>query len=80
MSKEKYVAAPPFDIFLTQTEGVLWLESAETLEGAKARIQELAARSPGEYLLLNQVTGNKLTIKPSATYGAPDLNGLRFSI
>jgi hypothetical protein len=41
-------------IFRIETEGVLWLESAATLEGA--------VRSPGEYLLLNQVTGNKLTI------------------
>jgi hypothetical protein len=66
MSNQKYAPLPPFDIFLTEIEGVLWLESAETLEGAKARVQELAVRSPGEYLLLNQVTGNQLLIKADA--------------
>jgi hypothetical protein len=48
----------PFDTFQRETSGkVLWLESTVTLEDAKARVQELAARSRGEYLLLNQHTG-----------------------
>jgi hypothetical protein len=52
-----------FDIFRIETNGgVLWIESAATLENAKARVQELGMRSPGEYLLLNQETGNKLVI------------------
>ena len=53
----------PFDIFQAETDGcVLWLESAATLEQAKARVQELAVNAPGEYLLLNQETGSKLVI------------------
>jgi len=80
MSNQKNAPTPPFDIFRTETMGVLWLESAATLEDAKARVQELAVRSPGEYLLLNQVTGNKLTIKLDVVDGAPGLNSLRYSI
>jgi hypothetical protein len=55
---------PPFDIFRTEASGThLWLESARNLEDAKARIRELGADSPGEYLILSQKTGNKLVIK-----------------
>ena len=37
----------PFDIFQTETGGsVRWLEAAETLEAAKARVQELALLTP----------------------------------
>jgi len=42
------------DIFRLETCGVLWLESAATLEHAKTRVRELAARAPGEYLVLDQ--------------------------
>lgn len=62
MSDQNYAPTPPFDIFRTQAQGVLWLESAATLEGAKARVQELAVHGPGEYLLLNQITGKTITI------------------
>jgi hypothetical protein len=52
------------DIFRVETSGVLWVESAATMADAKARIQELAARSQAEYVLLDQKTGDKLVIKP----------------
>jgi hypothetical protein len=54
----------PFDIFQLDRAGVRWLESADTLDLAKIRIHELAEGSPGEYLLLDHKTGNKLVIKP----------------
>jgi hypothetical protein len=53
----------PIDIFAVEPEGVNWLGSAETLEDAKARVQELARRAPGEFVLLNQLTGKKLIVK-----------------
>jgi hypothetical protein len=70
MSASKYQPLPPFDIFRTDPEGVLWIRSAATLESAKECVQQLAMRSPGEYLLLNQVTGDKLTIKPHVVASA----------
>jgi len=54
----------PFDIFQVDRAGVRWLESADSLDHAKTRIHELAVGSPGEYLLLDHKTGNKLVIKP----------------
>jgi hypothetical protein len=49
----------PIDIFRIEHLGVRWLESAATLEDAKARIQQFAERHSGQYLVVNQLTGNK---------------------
>jgi hypothetical protein len=56
-------AHTPIDIFRVDPKGVLWLESLGSVDEAKARIQLLAAQDPGEYVVLNQTTGTKLTIK-----------------
>jgi hypothetical protein len=65
-----------FDIFRTETNGgVLWIESAATLQDARARVQELGMRSPGEYLLLNQETGNKLVVRLDGVSGVRPLIG-----
>jgi hypothetical protein len=45
------------DVFRMENGGVLWLESAATIESAKARVQEL--HSPGQYLVVDQKTGDK---------------------
>ncbi len=55
----------PFDIFRVETKGVLWVESAQTLDHAKSRVEELAKCAPGEYLLLNHTSGEKVIIKAS---------------
>jgi hypothetical protein len=66
------------DIFRLETSGVLWLESAATLEGAQARVQELAVRSPGEYVVLDHETGNKHLIKLDGMQGRSTVvNGSR---
>ncbi|HXM97764.1 MAG TPA: hypothetical protein VN982_04760 [Candidatus Dormibacteraeota bacterium] len=52
-----------FDIFRAQADGsVLWRESASTLDRANVRIRQLAAGSPGDYILVNQQTGTKLVV------------------
>jgi hypothetical protein len=52
-----------FDIFQAETTGdVLWLGTAVSLDDAKARAREFALSSPGEYLVLNQKTGDKIVI------------------
>ncbi|HXE36758.1 MAG TPA: hypothetical protein VN087_22785 [Verrucomicrobiae bacterium] len=51
-----------FDIFRIDRAGVRWLESAESLDHAKARIRELALSFPGEFILLDRKTGNKVVI------------------
>jgi hypothetical protein len=51
------------DIFSLDSHGVLWLESAATLEEAKARVQELGVQSRGEYLVMDLKTGRKYVFK-----------------
>jgi hypothetical protein len=54
----------PFDIFQSEDDGsVLWCESAETLEAAKARVRELVVGVPVDYILFNQQTGTKLVVR-----------------
>jgi hypothetical protein len=55
-------AHTPIDIFRIEPKGVLWLESTVSVDEARARIQLLGAQKPGQYVVLNQTTGNKLTI------------------
>jgi len=54
---------PPFHIFKVQSDGSLrWMESAPDVERAKALAKELAASSPGEYVITT-LTGEKISIK-----------------
>src|SRR5229473_4816898 len=55
---------PPFDIFKVESDGPRWMEAAENLERAKARVKILATSSPGEYVIADQETGEKISIKP----------------
>jgi hypothetical protein len=55
----------PLDIFKTYSDGsVIWRGAAETLIAAKAYIKELAASSPGQYLVLDQSTGSRVLVIP----------------
>ncbi|HEY1471674.1 MAG TPA: hypothetical protein VGF61_21730 [Candidatus Acidoferrum sp.] len=54
---------PPFDILRVLKDGApLWVEAAQTLEQAKARVQQLAATQPGPYVIFSQKTGSKIVI------------------
>lgn len=55
------------DIFRNGASGLVWIEAAANVELAKARIEELAASAPGEYVILCQKTGNKLTVRVTRT-------------
>lgn len=57
---------PPFDIFKVEGTELRWMEAAADLERAQARVKVLIASSPGEYIILNQKTGEKTYIKPPA--------------
>jgi hypothetical protein len=54
---------PPFDILKVGSDGLRWMEAAPDLDRAKARVRVLSASSPGEYIILNQITGEKMTIQ-----------------
>jgi hypothetical protein len=56
---------PSLDIFKIDPYGsVLWRGAVESVEAARACIQKLALSSPGEYLILNQDTGNRVHVTP----------------
>ena len=46
---------------------VLWQGAAETFVAAKVRIQKLALSSPGEYLILDQHTGQRVLVTPDVS-------------
>jgi hypothetical protein len=53
----------PLDIFKTDSDGqVLWLGGITSFAGAKGRIEEVARSSPGEYLIVGQITGHKVCV------------------
>ena len=54
----------PLDIFIKTKDGTyLWKAAADSFELAKSTVQRLAASSPGEYMIFNQATGNKIVVK-----------------
>src|SRR5260370_8652492 len=55
---------PRFDIVKVESGGPRWMEAAENVERAKARVKLLATSSPGEYVIADQETGEKISIKP----------------
>src|SRR5260370_31443165 len=57
---------PPMVIFKVESIGLRWTELAADLERAKARVKVLAASSPGEYIIVSQQTGEKISIGPRA--------------
>ena len=66
VSNHKVSMLPPFDIFKVEISGLRWMEAAPDLERAKARVRVLSASSPGEYTILNQITGEKISIQPKS--------------
>jgi putative intracellular protease/amidase len=53
-----------FHISRVENNGSLRLiERADNLERAKARVKKVAAFSPGEYVITNQETGEKISVK-----------------
>ena len=53
---------PYFDIFRIEATGVLWCGAMTTVETAKDRIQKLADSSPGSYLSLTNMTGQRTVV------------------
>ncbi len=64
MTENIHLAMPPFDIFLSEPDGgVIWRGTAATMDEAKARIGELAASVPGQYIILSRNTGSKYVVQ-----------------
>ncbi len=51
----------PFRIFTVQSDGALhFVQSVHTLHDAKARVRELGKLWPGEYVIENEETGERV--------------------
>jgi len=48
--------SPSYDILKKDAAALVWVEAVNDLEAAKVRIQQLAARSEGEYVIFKQRT------------------------
>jgi len=58
---------PSFDVFQLDSKGqVLWKGFGESFTAAKATTRKLMAASPGDYLIVDQSTGQKIVV-PRAT-------------
>jgi hypothetical protein len=64
LAHERYPVIPRFNIFKVESDGPRWMEAAADMARAKARVKILATSSPGEYIIANQKTGEKISIKP----------------
>jgi hypothetical protein len=63
---------PSHDIFKMYSDGsVRWRGAVESVEAAKARIQTLALSSPGEYVILNQHTGDRIRVASTGSVKMP---------
>ena len=51
----------PFDIFWFGETGRNWIEAVDTLEIAKAHIEQLPQVFSGSYAVLDQRTGNRIS-------------------
>jgi hypothetical protein len=62
----------PFRVFKVQGDGNLhFVQEAENLEDARERVQSLAELWPGEYIIQNEETGERVSI---TTGGEPKPN------
>ncbi|HXM95891.1 MAG TPA: hypothetical protein VOA64_16850 [Candidatus Dormibacteraeota bacterium] len=51
----------PFDIFKIAKDGELvWIEAAQSLDTATARVTALRDGFPGDYMILSQGTGKRI--------------------
>jgi hypothetical protein len=65
---------PPLEIFKVDKEGhPIWVQATDSLDKAKARVQELGKSWPAEYWIVSRTTGHKVRIKPS--YQEPKATG-----
>ena len=53
---------PQYDIFRMKKGEYVWLEATMTLDDAEARVQELGAAEPGEYVIFNEKTYDRISL------------------
>ena|ERR1700719_3259914 len=55
VEEHRKMPSPQLDILRRERDGsFIWIEAAQDVEGAKARLEELVAATPGEYFVFDQ--------------------------
>jgi hypothetical protein len=67
MGERLVVVSLDIDIFKVEKEGPIWRGCTNTLADANERVQELGKVEPGEYLIANHRTGERLRIRAGKT-------------
>ena len=57
----------PFDVFRNDKDGLMWRETATSLDEAKATVERLSKCESGDFIILNQETQEQTTIKAVLT-------------
>ena len=61
----------PLDIFIKVEDGsYVWKAAADSFEAARTKVERFATTSPGDYMIFNQTTGNKVVVKRDGSPGA----------
>jgi len=54
----------PLDIFIKVENGTyVWKASVGSMQAAKSMVEQLAVNAPGEYMIFNQKTSDKIVVK-----------------
>jgi hypothetical protein len=56
------VKTPLLDVFRKEPKGLMWIAAVDSLESAKAKIEEVRQSQQGEYLVFNQGTGKEVQL------------------
>ena len=54
---------PGYDVFRIDNKGLTWIEPAVTLDDALTRIQQHAAKEPGDYFVYDHSNGERIMLK-----------------
>jgi hypothetical protein len=61
----------PLDIFKMHDGTYVWMAEAESFEVAKSKVEQLALRAPGEYMIFSHTTQEKTIILDGPTNRSP---------
>jgi hypothetical protein len=64
---------PSLDIFRIESGDLRWCEAAANMETAKARIEELALSTRGNYFISDQKSGQRIHVNVESGHGGPQV-------
>ena len=62
---------PSLDIFRIESGDLRWCEAAANMQTARARIEELALSSRGNYFIFDQESGQRIHVNVESGHGGP---------